>query len=539
MNLSGILALGLSGTAVILGLSGAWLPAPLPSQAPPAQFSAERAWQHVSAIARKPHNAGTEENLRVRAYLVAELSKLGLTPRVLPATNNGVHLGNIYAEIAGSEGRRPVVLLVTHYDSVPSGPGAADCASGVATLLETSRALRASSPLRNGIALLFTDGEELMMPGARAFVRDYPELWHDARVVLNLEGRGNHGPVLMFEASSGAARLIAQLSEHCPYPIACSYSREVYRRLPNDTDFTEFLKVGCAGMNFSFVGGLEYYHSPRDTPENLSRRTLQHYGSYLLPLVTAFGQANISDLDGLKAAGESTFFPLWRGCLVQYSQRLATALAWLTPALFVAGLWCRRRSLRPGRALGSLFIAALTFLLSVGLGFLAVKLLRRAYHPAGQGLFVIGLPFAEGYLAVLVLAAAVVTLALNTWVLRRLTSEERLAGAMIPWLILTLVTAWYVPGASYLFLWPALLGTLALFLPAGEAITAPAVLRSALTAMPAPLLLAGTIYLMNQAVTIGFAPVSMGLVALASGLVSAHAFWSSGANLKSVPCPIP
>jgi hypothetical protein len=535
MNHTRILALGLSAAAVLLGLSGAWLPAPLPSQAPPAQFSAERAWQHVSAIARKPRNAGTEENLRVRAYLVAELSKLGLNARVLPATNNGVSLGNIYAEVAGTEGRRPLVLLVTHYDSVPSGPGAADCASGVATLLETARALRAGPLLRNGIALLFTDGEELGMPGARSFVRDYPELWRDTRVVLNLEGRGNHGPVLMFEASSGAARLIAQLSEHCPYPIACSYSREVYRRLPNDTDFTEFLKVGCTGMNFSFVGGLEYYHSPRDTPENLSHRTLQHYGSYLLPLVKAFGQANISELDGLKAAGEATFFPLWRGCLVQYSQRLAAALAWLTPALFVAGLWCRRRSLRPGRALGSLVIAALACLLSVGLGLLAVKLLRRTYHPAGQGLFVVGLPFAEGYLAVLILAAAVLTLGLNAWVLRRLTSEERLAGAMIPWLVLTLVTAWFVPGASYLFLWPALLGILALFLPAGEGVTAPALLRIALTAMPAPLLLSGTIYLMNQAVTIGFAPVSMGLVALAFGLVSAYDFSPSPKAMGSRP----
>jgi acetylornithine deacetylase/succinyl-diaminopimelate desuccinylase-like protein len=121
MNLSGILALGLSATAVILGLSGAWLPARLPSQAPPTQFSAERAWQHVSAIARKPHQAGTEENRRVRAYLVAELSKLGLNARVLPATNNGVKLGNVYAEVAGTEGRRPVVLLVSHYDSVTSG----------------------------------------------------------------------------------------------------------------------------------------------------------------------------------------------------------------------------------------------------------------------------------------------------------------------------------------------------------------------------------------------------------------------------------
>jgi hypothetical protein len=37
--------------------------------------------------------------------------------------------------------------------------------------------------------------------------------------------------------------------------------------------------------------------------------------------------------------------------------------------------------------------------------------------------------------------------------------------------------------------------------------------------MPAPLLLVGTLYIMNQAVTIGLAPVSMALVALAYCLV--------------------
>ena len=507
--------------AIALGLSATRLPAPLPIEAPENAFSAGRAWQRVSAMAREPRPAGTEENLRVRAYLKAELSKLGLAVRELPGEQRRVKLGNLYAALAGTEGAQPAILLVSHYDSVPRGPGAADCASGVATILETLCALRAGPPLRNGLAVLFTDGEEGGLLGARAFIQDHPELWRDLRVVLNLEARGNHGPVLMFETSPGAGRLVALLSRHCPYPVACSFSREIYRRLPNDTDFSVFLKAGCTGMNFAFVGGLEYYHTPRDTAENLSRRTLQHYGSYLLPLTAALGQATPAELEQLKAAGEATYFPLWRGWLVHYPQTLATALAWLTPVVFLVAWWRRRRSLRLDRIFGSLGVSLLSFVLAAGLGFLAVALLRQAYHPAGGGPFVVGLPFEEGYLAGLALGTVLLTVGLNAWLLRGLVPEERLAGALLPWLGLTLVSAWCVPGAAYVFLWPTLLGTLALLMPGGDESVLRTFVRAGLTAMPAPLLLVGTLYLINQAVTIGVAPVSLGLIALATGLVCA------------------
>ncbi len=540
MKSSGVLGLTLGSLAVALGLSGAWLPAPLPIEAPENAFSAERAWQHVSAMARELHPAGTAENLRVRAYLKADLSKLGLTVRELPGEQGGLKLGNLYGELAGTDASRPVILLVSHYDSVPRGPGAADCASGVATILETLRALRAGPPLRNRVAVLFTDGEEHGLLGARAFVQEYSELWRDVRVVLNLEARGNHGPVLMFESSPGADRLIALLNRHCPYPVACSFSREVYRRLPNDTDFSVFLKAGCTGMNFAFVGGLEYYHTPRDTPDNLSRRTLQHYGSYLLPLTTALGRATPAELEELKDAGEATYFPLWRGWLVHYPQALAAALACLTPVLFVVACWRRRRSLRLGRSFGSLGVSLLSFVLAAGLGFLAVALLRQAYHPAGRGPFVVGLPFEDGYLAGLALGTVLLTLGLNVWLLRGLSPEERLAGGLLPWLALTLVSAWFVPAAAYVFLWPTLLGTLALLVPGGEESAVRTFLRAVLTAMPAPLLLAGTLYLVNQAVTIGVAPVSLGLIALATGLVCAPRGRRalSGNTGASIPAPV-
>ena len=43
-----------------------------PATAPPTEFSAERAMQHVRQIAREPHAMGTPGHARVRAYLRLE-----------------------------------------------------------------------------------------------------------------------------------------------------------------------------------------------------------------------------------------------------------------------------------------------------------------------------------------------------------------------------------------------------------------------------------------------------------------------------------
>jgi acetylornithine deacetylase/succinyl-diaminopimelate desuccinylase-like protein len=54
----------------------------------------------------------------------------------------GIVLGVVVARLSGTGGSKSI-LLVSHYDSVATAPGASDDSSGVATLLETARALKA------------------------------------------------------------------------------------------------------------------------------------------------------------------------------------------------------------------------------------------------------------------------------------------------------------------------------------------------------------------------------------------------------------
>lgn len=125
----------------------------------------------------------------------------GVSTRMAANVFGAGSVENVVARVKGSTGGRGV-LLVAHYDTVPTSTGAGDDASGVATLLETARALKAGAVPSHDVIILFTDSEETGQLGARAFVKEHPWV-NDVGVVLNFDARGRGGPVIMFETSPG------------------------------------------------------------------------------------------------------------------------------------------------------------------------------------------------------------------------------------------------------------------------------------------------------------------------------------------------
>ncbi len=109
-------------------------------------FSANRAMQHIQAIAQQPHPIGSTGIADVRAYILDELQAIGLKPEIQhtvstsPYHSSPVTVDNILARLPGS-GDGQAILIATHYDSVAYGPGAGDNGSGTAVLLETARAI--------------------------------------------------------------------------------------------------------------------------------------------------------------------------------------------------------------------------------------------------------------------------------------------------------------------------------------------------------------------------------------------------------------
>lgn len=264
---------------------------------------------------------GSIEHLAVRDYIIKQCEVLGLHPEIHQTNSVRVfgghavagHVQNIIGRIPGRRGDR-AVLLMSHYDSDTNSPGAGDDAAGVAAMLESAHILLKGKQLENDILFLFTDGEEHGLLGANAFARERLEYMKKIGLVINLEGRGNDGSSIMFETSLNNGWLIGEYAKAAAYPIANSLNFEIYKRLPNDTDYTIFKERGIAGFNHAFIEGFVNYHSMGDTPENLNPNSLQHHGENVVSLARHFGNVDLSHTP----TSDATYFNVIGTWLVHY-----------------------------------------------------------------------------------------------------------------------------------------------------------------------------------------------------------------------------
>ncbi|WP_328342670.1 M28 family peptidase [Micromonospora sp. NBC_00421] len=462
--LAAVLALVAVGAAMLVTLA---TPTPRPADAPADEFSAGRAYRTVQTVAARPHPAGSAANDQVREHLVGALRGLGLQTEVqdtvapeagqLSGAAGGAtfaRVRNVVARLPGtaSTGR---VFLVAHYDSVQTGPGGNDDAAGTSTVLEVARALAAGPRPRNDVVFVLTDAEEACLCGASAFAASHP-LAADGGVVLNLEARGATGPVIMFETSRNNAGLVAAFGRGAPHPVGTSFAVEIYRALPNDTDFTAFLDHDFVGLNSAYIDGGAIYHTPLDTPAAMDRGSLQMHGDNALGLAREFGR---TDLTALKSGHDAAYFPV-PGGLVRYPGWLTWPLAALAVLGVLALGWLVRRTGRAGT--GRLFAGFGLALVPIVVAPLAAQLLWAGITALRPGYAELLDPYRPVWyrLAVVALAAAI----LLAWyaLARRWAGPAALAVGGLGWLaLLGVVLAALVPGGAYLATLPALAGALA------------------------------------------------------------------------------
>jgi hypothetical protein len=439
-------------------------PAPLPASASADQYSAARAFTHIQALAARPRPVGSQAHAEAQAYLVAQLKHLGLETQVQKAVAVGgqmvVNVENVLARLPGSKGGGKAVLLVAHYDSVPTGPGAKDDGSGVAALLETARALTAGNqPLANDVIFLFTDAEEAAgdMHGARAFVEKHP--WaKDVGLVLSFDAGDSTGSTYTSESSSGNNWLISHYAQAVSYPLASSLSAEKNREEAADSDFNVFLEARYPGLGFGSIGQSAYYHTVLDNPADVDLGSLQHQGSYALSLVRHFGNL---DLHGAHR-GDAVYFDAFGAHLLVHYPRM-----WIAPLLIMAGLlWMgtlvfglRKRDVSVrGVLLGALASFLVVAVLAVA-GYLLWRLLVLVYPQYRPGLYAGVSTYNSMYYFVAFAAvgtglAAVLHSALRT----RTRTAELAMGALVLWLAVAVAVSLWLPGASYVATWPMVFG---------------------------------------------------------------------------------
>ncbi|MDP2877330.1 MAG: M28 family peptidase [Holophaga sp.] len=473
-HLLSILALSIG---IILGLLSMVLPAPAKFDAP--GFSAERARQDIDIIARAPHSVWDQGSLQpVRDHIRSRLMSLGLAPATMrypEVTDRSGHrypLENISASIPGRSGS--FVLLVAHYDSAPrkkiseASYGAADDGYGVATMLEIAGLLvRNKIPLENGVRFLFTDAEETGLLGAAAEMDHNLAAYRDVNLVINLEARGVKGPVVMFETGKHNLATI-RLFQKARRPFSYSFSVDVYRKMPNGTDFSEFTKKGFAGLNFAVLDDLSFYHTQRDSLENISLTSLQHYGEQVFPMVLAYtADARFAGVQAFASTENMVYFTWLPGLFFAWPatwDRVFCGILGLVFFLWAGGMIAKKRA-RLGASLlwllGWFAMAAMALGAGLGTSWLASRITnipwRLTYMP--------NVPGERFWLWALMLMLALGSFGLAARSSQK-TARDRspLLGALGLNLLLTVGTLFLLPGGTFLFSIPLLVALVAVFL---------------------------------------------------------------------------
>ncbi len=460
--LAGSAMLAVPVLAAFLAVRALAPPSPLPADALPTEFSARRAAALLDDIAAVPHPMGTQAHDAARDVVLRDWRALGLEPIIQSGTcvdakrHYAARVENILVRLPGANpapGR--ALLIAAHYDSVETAPGAADDGSGIATQLETARALLAGPRLARDIIFLATDGEEDGLIGASVFCEQHP--WaKEVALALNFETRGTSGPSLMFQTSPGNSRLIEALAS-TPHPRGYSLAQSVYKRMPNYTDLAVFLAAKMQGMDFAFIGHPLDYHTPNDDLAHLGLGSLQQDGSYALALARRFGNGGVPD----RATADAVYFSLFGDIFVHYPSRVALVIACLAAALvagaIIAGAIRGRIRVR-GLLFGTVFfIGSLAAGAGLGYGFIAaVKASHGRWLPAGP---FASNPFYALALAALGAAAAVLVYGLvraprrgrvYAMPVSRASGLEAACGAGIVWSVLAIATAVAFPEGSYI-----------------------------------------------------------------------------------------
>ena len=319
--LSGLLAYGL------------WT-LPKPQNADYEGFSSARVVEDIRVISQKPHSvAHPEERAQVREYLIDRLEYMGADTvmqfrydSIVGPQNKHVEYTfdavNLLAEFSplSETASDTDLMLIAHYDSRYSQPmprdtvwsyGAADDGYGVGVILETvSQALKNRGEWKQGIKVLFTDAEEPGMKGMKAIWENNREVFDSVGLVLNVEARGTWGPALLFEACPGNAKVQELYASTAAYPFTYSLTTVVYQFLPMFTDFT-IVKDELPGLNFSNIADVNHYHTDLDNFSNISEKTIQHYGSQILPLTMEYLTGEeYADKDYLRSDSDKVNFTI-------------------------------------------------------------------------------------------------------------------------------------------------------------------------------------------------------------------------------------
>jgi hypothetical protein len=413
-------------------------------------------------LGTEPRPVGSAAHAQVRSRLVEHLRAQGAAVTEHPSTVCGpwgqcARLVNLVARLGPASGE--AVAVISHYDSVPASPGAADDGVGVGIAVSLAHRYR-GQPLERPLMLVLTDGEELGVLGAEALSRD--GVLGSLSAIVNLEARGTSGPSLLFETTGATGPVVRRFAQTATRPLTTSLFDAIYQRLPNDTDLTVFRPLGVPGFNLAFIGDPLDYHTGGDSLERLSLASAGHQ------LALATGLVDSLLREPVVGGHEVVWFDVFGLFVVRLPAWAMAPLALLATAGVLAA--ARRERLSPR----TLALGAGLALLAPAIAALLGVLLVLALHSGTSS------PWRAWPLGVqLALLAPGAALGLGLPRLGTAADRGPELGAALLGALSGALVAGLMPGASYLWVVPSLCAGLAVlpgrpgrWAPAGAALVA-------------------------------------------------------------------
>lgn len=358
---------------------------PLEIDAPLDRFSEARAIEHVVKLSkdidgRQEGRPGIKEAARyIKSQLEMIKGQAGSHLRIeidenlvqgsfnMKVLGHSISLGyrnhtNIVMRISSvdSQETEPSVLVNGHFDSPLGSPGAGDCGSCVATMLEMARLTVDSGWVPpQPIIFLFNGAEELFMLGAHGFMKTHK--WrHRIAAFINIEASGTGGPDLVCQSGPGSwpSRVYAQAAI---YPMAHSAAQDIFPVIPGDTDYRIFAEDygSIPGLDIIFLLGGYYYHTSYDTVERLLPGSIQARGDNLFSLIKAFTystELQISTSFNGSKDERAVFFDYLSLFVIYYSKKEAVVLHSIPVIIFIlAPLFLRLPSVGFSTSLATFF----------------------------------------------------------------------------------------------------------------------------------------------------------------------------------------
>lgn len=289
----------------------------LKAQVNPPAFDAKNAYDETAKqVSFGPRNPGSSGHQAAMSYIINQVRKYADSVQIQNFNYSGYNnqtlsLTNIIAKFNPRAQNR--IFISAHWDTRPRAEhdtdpkkrdlpilGANDGASGVGVLLELARILK-EKPVSYGVDLVFFDGEDYGQEsdlgnyflGSKYFATQKPSDYNPAFGIL-LDMVGDKEAVFNKEGKSMlyAPEVVNMVWSIARKLNAGSFSEAEGSQIEDDhvplnesgINTIDIIDIDLVGAN-SGVQRRNYWHSHKDTMDNISQATLQQVGDVLTYLL--------------------------------------------------------------------------------------------------------------------------------------------------------------------------------------------------------------------------------------------------------------